>query len=126
MVDNLVRGQSAVINSFCYPAQFGCTQDVKKYGYDVAKAKALMAEAGYGNGFDVDLWAYSEREYVEAIIGYLRVIGIRVKLTYSQFPPMRAALWQGRIPILYLSGVPARFSTCRRSPASSSAAARTT
>ena len=103
MVDKFVRGQSTPINSFCYPAQFGCTQDVRKYGYDVAKAKALMAEAGYPNGFDIDLWAYSEREYVEAVIGYLRVIGIRLKLTFSQFPPMRAALWQGRIPILYLS-----------------------
>ena len=103
MVDNLVRGRSSVIDSVCYPAQFGCTQDVQHYDYDVAKAKILMAEAGYAKGFEIEIWAYSDREYLEAIIGYMRAIGIAVRLTFSQFPPMRSALWQGRIPILYLS-----------------------
>lgn len=103
MVDNLVRGKSSVMRAFCFPAQFGCAQDVRQYAFDPARARALLAEAGYPNGFDTEIWAYSEREYVEAIIGYLRAVGIRVKLNFVQFPPMRAALWRGRIPLLYLS-----------------------
>jgi len=103
MVDNLVRGKSSMVQSFCFPAQFGCAQDVRQYEYDVAKARKLLADAGYAQGFDTEIWAYSDRDYVEAIIGYLRVVGIRVKLTFSQFPPMRAALWKGRIPMLFLS-----------------------
>ncbi len=31
--------------------------DITPYPYDVAKAKALLAEAGYPNGFTADLWA---------------------------------------------------------------------
>jgi peptide/nickel transport system substrate-binding protein len=103
MVANLVRGKADVMHAFCFPSQFGCSQDVQLYPYDVAKARALMADAGYAQGFDTEIWAYSERDYVEAVIGYLRAIGIRAKLNYVQFPPMRAALMKGRIPILYLS-----------------------
>jgi peptide/nickel transport system substrate-binding protein len=47
----LVKGASRIIHSACYPSQFGCTDDVLKYEYDPAKAKKLLAEAGYPNGF---------------------------------------------------------------------------
>src|SRR5262249_17230335 len=36
-------------------------QTSPQHAYDVAKAKALLAEAGYQNGFDVELWTSTER-----------------------------------------------------------------
>src|SRR3546814_3896440 len=57
---------STVINAACYPSQFGCEQDVKVYEYDPAKAKALLAEAGYPEGFEVDIYGYRERHVTEA------------------------------------------------------------
>ncbi|MBM3218470.1 MAG: ABC transporter substrate-binding protein [Candidatus Rokubacteria bacterium] len=50
--------------------------------YDVAKAKQLLAEAGYPKGFDAgDLWCdISTTAQAEASINYLLAAGIKVKL----------------------------------------------
>lgn len=86
IVKNLIGGSSRPIVSICYPKQFGCTQDVTRYVYDPAKAKALLAEAGYKDGFSVDLLAYRSRPIAEAIIGDLRSIGITANLQWLQYP----------------------------------------
>lgn len=87
IVKNLMRG-SEVIQSPCYPKQFGCAQEVAKYNYDVAKARALLAEAGRGAGFNLDIYAYRNRQVAEAIIGNLRAIGITANLRWVQYPAM--------------------------------------
>jgi peptide/nickel transport system substrate-binding protein len=50
--------------------------------FDPAKAKQLLAEAGYLNGFEAgDLWCDAATSpYAEAIITYLQAVGIRTKL----------------------------------------------
>ena len=54
--------------------------------YDLDKAKALMAEAGYADGFDVTMMAPNNRyvndaRIAEAVAGMLAKINIRVDLT---------------------------------------------
>jgi glutathione transport system substrate-binding protein len=53
--------------------------------YDVAKAKALLAEAGYPNGFDVELWSIynhtTARKVTEFVQQQLGQIGVRAKIT---------------------------------------------
>lgn len=83
---NLVGGQSRVIPSPCYPKQFGCAQDVAQYAYDPAKAKTLLAEAGFGGGFKIEFLAYRSRPVAEAIIGNLNAIGIQANLQWLQYP----------------------------------------
>ncbi len=66
MVDNLVRGGSRVMNAACFIEQTACVQNtVAKYSYDPAKAKALLKDAGYPNGFTTEIYAYRERDYAE-------------------------------------------------------------
>jgi peptide/nickel transport system substrate-binding protein len=48
-----------------------------------------MAEAGFKDGFDVDLAAYRERHQTEALIGYLKAVGIRANLKFMQYAAMR-------------------------------------
>jgi peptide/nickel transport system substrate-binding protein len=60
-----------------------------KYDYDADKAKKLLTEAGYPNGFEVDFYGYRDRQYGEAIVGYLQAVGIKANLKWLQYSALR-------------------------------------
>lgn len=81
IVDNLMRGAAKVINTPCHPKQFGCVASAAvSYDYNVETARKLLAEAGYADGFELDLFAEAPAHEAEAIIGDLAKVGIRAKL----------------------------------------------
>jgi len=94
---NLVGGQSRVIHSHCFPTQFGCTDDVVKYDYNPAKAKKLLAEAGYPQGFEIDLHGYRNRPYAEAMIGNLKAVGIKANLKYLKYSALREKVYGSKV-----------------------------
>ena len=102
MVKQIVGAGARVLHALCFPSQFGCTEEgVPRYGYDPAKAKQLLAEAGLADGFEVDLYAYRERNQTEAMIGYLRAVGIKANLRFMQYAAMRDANRAGKAPITH-------------------------
>ena len=103
IAENIVRGGTEVINAACYPSQFGCTKDVPVYEFDVAKAKALMAEAGFPDGFKTEIYAYRDRAYLEPMIGYLSAIGIDTDLRFGQYSSTRDALRGGKAPFAFMT-----------------------
>ncbi|WP_166267561.1 ABC transporter substrate-binding protein [Marinobacter caseinilyticus] len=78
----LVRGSAEVVDFACHPRQFGCDGNGPRYRFDPVKAKQLLAEAGYPNGFSFDLWAYREKIIAEAIVNDLKAVGLDVQLRY--------------------------------------------
>ncbi|AMO23167.1 ABC transporter substrate-binding protein [Ramlibacter solisilvae] len=84
---SLMRGQSVITGSVT-PSPLGSYNDPdieKRLPFDLAKAKALMAEAGYPNGFTVQLDCPNNR-YINdeaiclALAGMWSKIGINVKV----------------------------------------------
>jgi peptide/nickel transport system substrate-binding protein len=64
--------------------------DAKPYAYDLGKAKALLAEAGYPNGFSVEMHAPSgryinDKEIAQAVAQDLQKAGINVALTIVEW-----------------------------------------
>ena len=102
--DNLVQGPSRVIDAACFPTQFGCTQDVEKYDYNPVKAKALLAEAGYPNGFEVAALSYGGtiRRETEAVVGDLRAIGITMTPQFLQPTVVRQKMTDGQIRLVHM------------------------
>ncbi|WFE89886.1 ABC transporter substrate-binding protein [Roseibium porphyridii] len=86
IVEAFAGGASKVLNTPCNPAQFGCTQDVVSYDYDPEKAKSLLAEAGYGDGFELEMiFAAMPRPTAEAIAADLANVGVTLNLNEQQY-----------------------------------------
>ena len=103
MANKLVQGGSRVPQAPCFPSQFGCDADAAvKYAYDPAKAKALLAEAGFANGFDIELVTYvAVTSWTAAIQNYLQAVGIRAKITQMQVAPAIQKSWRGEAPLYH-------------------------
>ncbi len=94
----LMGGSAKPIHTPCHPSQFGCRQDVANYTYDPKKAKELLAQAGYPNGFNLQLWAYRDRPIAEAVMADLKAVGINVDLRYVKLESLNQARKKREIP----------------------------
>jgi peptide/nickel transport system substrate-binding protein len=82
MNEALSLGFSKITQSLI-PSNFDFYWQAPPYSYDPAKARQLLADAGYPRGFDAgDLWCDASGivRYAEAVVNHLQAIGIRAKL----------------------------------------------
>jgi peptide/nickel transport system substrate-binding protein len=100
---NLLGGQSRPVYSPCYPTQFGCEQDVVIYDYNPEKAKQLLAEAGYPDGFECTLYGYRNRPFAEAMVGDLQAVGIKASLNMMKYSALRERQRAGKTPMQFLT-----------------------
>jgi peptide/nickel transport system substrate-binding protein len=100
IVKAFAGGASKVLDAPCNPKQFGCAQDVVKYDYNPEKAKKMLADAGYPNGFEVDMvFGAMPRPVAEAVAADLAKVGVKVTLNEQQFAPAVEKWRAGEVPI---------------------------
>jgi ABC-type transport system substrate-binding protein len=100
LITYVERGNAIRMHSMLPEGLWGRNDDIAKYSYDPQKAKQLLREAGYPNGFETTL-LYSQERYMpfeQASVylqAYLEQVGIKTKLSNVAWPTqldtMRAA-----------------------------------
>lgn len=87
-VDVVFRGSAVAGDSPLPKASPAYNGNVKKYNQDIEKAKKLLAEAGYPNGLDIELWCMDDGPRVDMCViiqDQLKKIGINVEIKIFEF-----------------------------------------
>jgi oligopeptide transport system substrate-binding protein len=105
----IINGRAVPANQPLPPSMPGYAKDYKGYAYDPAKAKQLLAEAGFANGFDTELFAMNtdpNPRIAQAIQQDLAEIGIRAELkTLAQANVIAAGGEPDQAPMIWSGGM---------------------
>ncbi len=105
----IINGRAVPANQPLPPAMPGYAKDYKGYAYDPAKAKALLAEAGFKDGFETELYAMNtdpNPRIAQAIQQDLAEIGIKAELkTLAQANVIAAGGEETEAPMIWSGGM---------------------
>ncbi len=90
IIKNVLGGRAAIQATTSYEKTPNHNADVKPYPYDVQKAKDLLVQAGYPNGFTVEFHHPTGRwikdvEVAQAIAGMLAKVGVQTTLSTGEY-----------------------------------------
>ena len=85
IIKTVLEGYGVVLGVPLEKEAFGFNPNIKWYGYDPERAKTLLREAGYANGFEMTLHAPNRRymndiEVMQAMAQMLNKVGIKAKV----------------------------------------------
>ena len=100
IIKKLLKGKAFLATSWLPTSSAAFDKTSKPYPYDPKKAKELMAKAGYPNGFAIDQAIGTGNEswgvvIYEAMLPYLKEIGITLKIQQMEGAAMVERLKQG-------------------------------
>lgn len=104
LIATVLGGHAVKIPTLIPQDMFGFTDTVTPYEYDPEKAKQLLAEAGYPNGFEVGLDVSAEKDVAQAIAGMLDKVGIKVTVNVLEYGTFLEQLRAQTLSDMYLIG----------------------
>ncbi len=84
LLTGIMHDAGTSIATFCTTLQFACDSPIAQWSYDPERAKALLAEAGYPNGFDMTMATSSgaypgDRDLTVALADQLSRVAVRAR-----------------------------------------------
>ena len=125
--DGLMGGNMEINSQYSLPIAFGYNPDIKPFAYDPEKAKALLAEAGYPNGFKMVAEIRNFPDVFQQVALDLSRVGVELELR-RVVPPdwikkFLSVQWEGQAFSLTLGVAPELdtnrmqlFQSCRKNP----------
>jgi len=104
LIASAYGGEAPKAANFLNPRFFGYKPNVKTYGFDPNRAKKLLAEAGYPNGFDTSLLYHPQepwKHYAPIVQEQLRQVGIRMKLNLLDRATVESLRQKGDYELMY-------------------------
>jgi len=106
-IKHIMKGRAVRIATVASPLAFGYDPSITPYPYDPEKAKKLLAEAGYPNGFEVrhvnsHQRIPGQRQFIEALHADLAKVGIRMSIQeYTDEGPLATVIREGKAGPMY-------------------------
>jgi len=98
ILDRLMGGRGTLAAGALPPGLEGYDSSRGRYAYDPVLAKRLLAEAGYPDGFSLQLWRGQVPGYArvaQAVQQDLGAVGVKVEIVERDYASARAAAWKG-------------------------------
>ncbi len=103
IIDAVFLGSATVAKSPLPPNMLGYKKDLKDYGYDPEKAKALLKQAGLDKGFETTLWSMpvqrpynpNSRRIAEMIQSDWAKVGVKAKIVSYEWGEYLAGMRRG-------------------------------
>jgi peptide/nickel transport system substrate-binding protein len=109
-------GFKVPVQQMSFPNSPSYIKNLAERTYNPEKAKQLLAEAGYPNGFETTISAssavISDKDELVAVQGFLSKVGINAKINYidqGTYAALRASGWNGLL--MTLTGIDANLNT---------------
>lgn len=113
LVDNLYGGLAVPAKNPIPPTMWGYNDEIEAYAYDPDRARDLLRQAGFADGFDTELWAMpAPRPYMpqpdkvaQAIQADLDRVGIRARIVQWEWGTYLDKVSNGDHPMALLGWV---------------------
>lgn len=109
-IEAIYLGRAVKAKNPIPPLMWSYNDKINDYAYDLAKAKKLLKEAGYENGFSIELWTLpisrpynpSGKKMGEMMQADLAKVGIKVKLVTYDWPTYLKKMDRGEHQLIQL------------------------
>ena len=96
IVEYILNGNGEALKGPYMPKGFAYNDQLPGYDYNPEKAKKLLADAGYPNGFDVVIDAKAdEKDVAEAVANQLRDVGVNASVRVWDYAVLKEKIAEG-------------------------------
>jgi peptide/nickel transport system substrate-binding protein len=104
LADRVYQGNATVASQYVHPVVFGYDTGLRAVPHDPQEARRLLAEAGFADGFEVEIGhGLIPEGFIPSLVENLGEIGVRLRPVELPFSDLLARAQAGKIPLMVYS-----------------------